>query len=109
MTKNHTVGYQTGDLSRLVDFIYRIRKPEELPQVPTGVDFEEMFVSQEVRESTLLWLDEKSRIVGYAMLDPRFCNLFFEVDPQQDVMVMQKEMIEWGISRFRQLKNERES
>jgi mycothiol synthase len=96
--------YQQEDLTRLVDFIYRIRGPEELPQFPTGVDFEELLDSPQIRELTLLWLDDRSNIVGYAFIDPRFCNMDFEVDPQVDAVAVQKESIDWSIRRFKELK-----
>ena len=58
MKSHHTEAYDSADLPRLVEFIYRIRKPEDLAEYPTGVDFEEILDSADVRESTRLWLDE---------------------------------------------------
>jgi predicted N-acetyltransferase YhbS len=104
MTKLQTVVYQPDDLSKLVDFIFRIRKPEELPQYPTRVDLEELMDSRQIRELTQFWLDEAGDIAGYAFIDPRFCNLDFEVEPVQNTLGLLKEIIPWGIDTFRKLK-----
>jgi ribosomal protein S18 acetylase RimI-like enzyme len=106
MTKLQTATYQPDDLSKLVDFIFRIRKPEELPQFPTRVDLEELMDSRQIRELTQFWLDDSGNIAGYAFIDPRFCNLDFEVEPVRDTVRLQKEIIPWGIETFRQLKSE---
>ena len=104
MTKLQTAVYQPDDLSKLVDFIFRIRKPEELPQFPTRVDLEELMDSEQIRELTQFWLDEAGDIAGYAFIDPRFCNLDFEVEPVQNTLGLLKEIIPWGIDTFRKLK-----
>jgi ribosomal protein S18 acetylase RimI-like enzyme len=104
MMSHHTEAYISADLPRLVEFIYRIRKPEDLAEYPTGVDFEEILDSLGVRESTRLWLEEGGRLIGYALIYPLFCNLYFEADPTQDVVSLEKEMITWSLERFRQLK-----
>jgi ribosomal protein S18 acetylase RimI-like enzyme len=105
MTKLQTATYQPDDLSKLVDFIFRIRKPEELPQFPTRVDLEELMDSRQIRELTQFWLDDSGNIAGYAFIDPRFCNLDFEVEPVRDTVRLQKEIIPWGIETFKQLKS----
>lgn len=104
MTKLQTAAYRSDDLSKLVDFIFRIRKPEELPQFPTRVDLEELMDSEQIRELTQFWLDEAGDIAGYAFIDPRYCNLDFEVEPVQNSLGLLKEIIPWGIETFRQLK-----
>jgi ribosomal protein S18 acetylase RimI-like enzyme len=104
MTKLQTAGYQPDDLAKLVDFIFRIRKPEELPQFPTRVDLEELMDSRQIRELTQFWLDESGDIAGYAFIDPRFCNLDFEVEPVENTIGLLKEIIPWGIDTFRKLK-----
>ncbi len=106
MKSHHTEAYDSADLPRLVEFIYRIRKPEDLAEYPTGVDFEEILDSVDVRESTRLWLDECGRLTGYALIYPLFCNINFEADPALDVAGLEKEMITWGLERFRQLKRD---
>ncbi len=106
MAPLHPFVYQPADLSSLVEFIYRIRKPEELQQFPTGVDFEELLDSQQIRESTRLWRDERLWIDAYVLIDPRFCNLFFEVDPLFDTHIVNEGLISWGINQFRQLKED---
>jgi mycothiol synthase len=106
MSQLHTIAYQSGDLTRLIDFIYRIRKPEDLAQFPTGVDFEEVMDSPQIRELTRLWIDDASNLYGYAYIDPRFCHLCYEIDPQCETAEMHSEIIDWGISTFKQLKDE---
>ena len=66
MKSHHTKAYDSTDLPRLVEFIYRIRKPEALAEFPTGVDFEELLNSADVRDSTRLWLSDGGGLIGYA-------------------------------------------
>ncbi len=106
MSHLQPVAYRSGDLGRLIDFIYRIRKPEDLARVPTGVDFEETMNSPQVRELTRLWLDDAPVICGYSYIDPHFCNLFYEIDPRYETKAMHTEIIGWGIRTFIQLKND---
>jgi len=104
MKSQHTVTYQPGDLHRLVELIYRIRKPENLAEYPTGVDFEEILASADVWESARLWFGEDSALTGYALIYPLFCNFHFEAEPGQDQARMYMEMVAWGLERFRRLK-----
>jgi ribosomal protein S18 acetylase RimI-like enzyme len=103
---HHNEAYKPCDLPRLVELIFRIRKPEDLAEYPTGVDFEEIMDSADVRESTRLWLDEGGSLTGYALIYPLFCNITFEADPTLDKAGLEKEMVAWGLERFRQLKRD---
>ncbi|MBN2258395.1 MAG: GNAT family N-acetyltransferase [Anaerolineaceae bacterium] len=104
MSQLQPVAYQPGDLTKLVDFIFRIRKPEELARFPTGVDFEEVMDSPQVRDLTRLWQDDCSKIIAYAYIDPRYCNFSYEIDTLYKTAQMHSELIGWGICTFRQLK-----
>ena len=39
MKNHHTAAYDSADLPRLVEFIYRIRKPEDLAEFPNRCGF----------------------------------------------------------------------
>ena len=107
MMSYHTEAYDSADLPRLVKFIYRIRKPEDLAEYPTGVDFEEILDSADVRESTRLWLDEAGGLTGYALIYPLF-SATLEADPALDTADLEKEMITWGIEHFRELSGQKQ-
>jgi ribosomal protein S18 acetylase RimI-like enzyme len=104
MNNYRRLRYRTGDLSRLVEFILRIRKPERLSQYPRAVDLEELLDTPRVRTLTSIWQADDKKVAGYALIDPRYCNLLFEVDPVITVAGLQEEMIDWGIAAFKQLK-----
>jgi hypothetical protein len=104
MNKYHRQSYQTGDLPRLAAFILQIRKPKMLSQYPKVVDLEELLDTPQVRELTVIWQADDSQMAGYALIDPRYCNLLFEVDPLLTDGELQAEMIDWGTTAFRQLK-----
>lgn len=102
--RDHAIDYQPGELTRLVQFLIEARKPENLSRYPSCVDLEELLTLPDVCEQTRLWLDVNKNIIGYAIVDPRNCNLWFESDPQMESSSLEEGMVAWGIRRFNGLK-----
>jgi hypothetical protein len=57
---------------------------------------------EQAREATCLAIDGVGALAGFALLNPRYCNLFFEVEAVALSTRLEVTLLDWGIARFRQ-------
>jgi len=63
-----------------------------------------MMASLDIEKHTRLWFDDSGWLVGYSLLDTRYNNIWFEVDPKLDTPRLEEEMLAWGIQSFKHWK-----
>ncbi|MBN1965659.1 MAG: GNAT family N-acetyltransferase [Anaerolineae bacterium] len=71
---------------------------------PSLADLAEMLSVPEVADNIQLWLDAGGQPLGFAIVEPRYDNLYFDVVPAAGFAAVGAAMVAWGVERQRQLK-----
>jgi mycothiol synthase len=95
MSVNRVLLQSAADVDRLRGLIKRLAQP------PTIIDFEELMLQPAVRARTSLW-EQNRQIAAFACVDD-YNNLWFEIDPGNTSLQLEKEIIDWGMACIKQL------
>ncbi|MEM7128194.1 MAG: GNAT family N-acetyltransferase [Chloroflexota bacterium] len=72
------------------------RPKDRVDDYPGTVDLQELWGVPETQSNTRLWEDQKGQMVGFAMIDPTYSQLTFEIKHGSGYSQIGNEMITWG-------------
>ncbi|MEZ4711952.1 MAG: GNAT family N-acetyltransferase [Caldilineaceae bacterium] len=81
--------------------IIQARPPARTADYPGAVDLHELMGVAETQAHTRLWEDECGAAVGFAIVEPAYRSLTFEVAPPADHAQVGAEMIAWAADQLR--------
>jgi len=100
---NFTVHAYRGDqdLSAMLALI-RTRPVAHLLDYPSLYDLYELLGTASRRENTQLWFDKADQLLGFAIIDLSYNNMWVEVAASAPDELLLPAMIGWGLERLRQ-------
>ena len=80
----------------MIDLLAVSRAPDRQDEHPSPSSLREMLSVPAYRAGVRLWRDADARLVGYALVDVRYCNLYWEIDPAARSLGLEDEIIGWA-------------
>ncbi|MBV7339182.1 GNAT family N-acetyltransferase [Chloroflexi bacterium TSY] len=79
----------------MIDVI-KTRPQERKQDFPDMIDLHELMGEAEIKSNTRLWEDENGKVLGFALVDPKYSRLNFEISPHPQSDELADEMIAWA-------------
>ncbi len=89
------------DLSVMISLVLR-RPPDRVAEFPCVADLQELLSLAEIREHTRLWHDVRDGLVGFAIFNPTYNSLAFQIEPSLTDDELIEQMLDWGLAEWRQ-------
>jgi ribosomal protein S18 acetylase RimI-like enzyme len=83
-----------ADLQAMFDLLAVSRAPGRQSEHPGASSLYEMLSVPMQRDGVRLWRDAEARLAGYALVDVRYCNLYWEIHPA--AAGLEDEIIGWA-------------
>lgn len=88
-----------SDLQAMIDLLAVSRPADRQGEHPSASSLYEMLSVPAQRDGVRLWRAAKARLAGYALVDVRYCNLYWEIHPAAAGLSLEDEIIGWA-SRY---------
>jgi ribosomal protein S18 acetylase RimI-like enzyme len=84
-----------SDLQAMIDLLALSRPTDRQDEHPSASSLYEMLSVPAQRDGVRLWRDAEARLAGYALVDVRYCNLYWEIHPGAVGLGLENEIIGW--------------
>jgi ribosomal protein S18 acetylase RimI-like enzyme len=84
------------DLPAMIDLLAGSRAPDRQDEHPSASSLYEMLSVPAQREGVRLWRDAEARLAGYALVDVRYCNVYWEIHPEATGLGLERDIIAWA-------------
>jgi ribosomal protein S18 acetylase RimI-like enzyme len=95
-TLPHSSYQDESDLHAMIDLLAVSRPKDRQAEHPSASSLYEMLSVPMQRDGVCLWRDAEARLAGYALVDVRFCNLYWEIHPAAVGLGLEDEIIGWA-------------
>lgn len=85
-----------SDLQAMTDLLAVSRPPDRQDEHPSASSLTEMLSVPAQRDGVRLWRDAEARLAAYALVDVRYCNLYWEIHPAAAGLGLEDEIIRWA-------------
>lgn len=85
-----------SDLRAMIDLLAVSRPADRQDEQPSANGLYEMLSVPAQRDGVRLWRDGAARLVAYALVDVRYCNLYWEIHPAAAGLNLEDEIIGWA-------------
>ena len=84
------------DLQAMIDLLAASRAPDRHDEHPSPSSLREMLSVPAHQEGVRLWRDADARLAGFALVDVRYCNLYWEIHPAASSLGLESEIMRWA-------------
>jgi ribosomal protein S18 acetylase RimI-like enzyme len=89
--------YQDGsDLQAMIDLLTVARPADRQGQHPSASSLAEMLSVPAHQDGVRLWRDADARLAGYALVDVRYCNVYWEIHPEAAGLGLERDIVAWA-------------
>jgi ribosomal protein S18 acetylase RimI-like enzyme len=85
-----------SDLQAIIDLLAVSRPASRQSQHPSASSLAEMLSVPAHRAGVRLWRDADGRLAGYALVDVRYCNLYWDIHPGATGLGLVRDSIAWA-------------
>ncbi|CAG0936676.1 hypothetical protein TFLX_05559 [Thermoflexales bacterium] len=85
------------DLTRLIEFLPRVRPAAWVGDYPGATDLHELLCQPELQANTRLWFDRQEQLMAFALVDA-YHNLLFDYDPHANSNELEEAILQWGVA-----------
>lgn len=84
------------DLQAMIEGLAASRAPDRQDEHPSPSSLREMLSVPAHQEGVRLWRDADARLAGFALVDVRYCNLYWEIHPAASSLGLESEIMRWA-------------
>lgn len=84
------------DLQGLIDLLAVSRAPDRQDEHPSASSLYEMLSVPMQRDGVRLWRDVEARLAAYALVDVRYCNVYWEIHPEATGLGLERDIVAWA-------------
>lgn len=85
-----------SDLQAMIDLLAVARPADRQGQHPSASSLAEMLSVPAHREGVRIWRSADARLAGYALVDVRYCNLYWDIHPEAAGLGLERDMVAWA-------------
>jgi ribosomal protein S18 acetylase RimI-like enzyme len=85
-----------SNLQAIIDLLAVSRPTDRQSQHPSASSLAEMLSVPAHRAGVRLWRDADARLAGYALVDVRYCNLYWDIHPEATGLGLVRDIVAWA-------------